>query len=332
MFVLITGATGFVGSFVVRELHARGHRVRAFVRDAKRAAALGAFIDNVCVGDLDDGARLAEASSGVDAIIHAAGLTKAVRSSEFNHINIECTKRICEISKKVNPGLAKFVLVSSLAASGPNFDATIPRRESDAPAPVSNYGKSKLGGELAAREVFKDSNVKLIIIRPPIVYGEGDRDLLVAIRQIAKGFIPIVGGAASLQKRYSLVHAEDLARGIVLALESNNSDERCYFLPGPRDATLAGLLDAVESAVGRRARRISVSLQLARPMASICEFAARAFSKPSIINRDKLIEIAAPGWTCSPDAARRDFSYKPQIDFPDGILRQVRWAREEKLL
>jgi nucleoside-diphosphate-sugar epimerase len=265
-----------------------------------------------------------------DVVIHVAGLTKARREPEYFEVNVAGTRCLARAAASANPRPKRFVLVSSVAAAGPSLDR--PRVEGDPWNPVSAYGRSKLEGERAAIEELSKANIPWTIVRPPIVYGERDRDVLLVMKQIKTGFIPVVGGRATLAKRYSLVHAEDLARGIVEAASSPNAENQVYFLPGPRDATFDEMVAAIEAAVGRRARRVFVPRALATPAAWLAEVGARIVGKPSIVSRDKLRELDAPGWTCSGAAAARDLNYRPSIDYPEGFAREAAWARAEKLL
>src|SRR5262245_31182216 len=204
MRVLVTGATGFVGAHVARELDARGHAVRALVRDPARAEAVKAHLTELVRGDLADPETLAVACGGVDAVVHVAGLTKAARDADFTRVNVHGAAMIAGAFRQASRGRGRFVLVSSLAAAGPSPPERA-RREDEAPAPVSHYGASKLAGDRAVAMTLAGSEVELAVVRPPIVYGEGDRDVLLAFRQVAGGWFLAVGGRAALAKRYSIV-------------------------------------------------------------------------------------------------------------------------------
>jgi nucleoside-diphosphate-sugar epimerase len=175
--------------------------------------------------------------------------------------------------------------------------------------------------------VLDSSGIELVVLRPPIVYGEGDRDVLTVIQQIARGWIPVVGGDKTLTKRYSLVHVDDVAAAIAAASVKPGIGGKSYFTPGPRDATFLEMLTAIEEAVGRRAVRIPVPHFAAAAGAAAAQAAGALLRRATVVNLDKLREAAAPGWQCSGAAAVRELGYRPRIDFPEGIVRQVQFAR-----
>lgn len=327
--VLVTGATGFVGGAVVRALTGAEVAVRVFARDPTRLGALQSRVESTVVGHLDDVKQLEEAVSGCDVVLHVAGMTKAWRSSEFIRVNEGGARNVARAVLRANRPPARLVLVSSLAAAGPSLPHR-PRVESDPCTPVSLYGRSKLLGEIAVREVLTGSGVETVIVRPPIVYGEGDRDVLAVIRQVARGIVPVVGGAASLGKSYSLVHVDDLARALEAACFRREAAGETYFVPGPRDATLEEMLTAIEEAVGRRARRIPVPLPVARVAATAAQAWGALRRRATLVNCDKLREAAAPGWQCSGAAAAVALGHAPRIDYPEGFARQAAFARARK--
>lgn len=330
MFILTTGVSGFVGAVAARVLHGRGHRVRALVRDRRRVAeAVSPLLAEVVEGDLSNREALRRACDGVDGVLHLAGLTKAARDAEFVKTNIEGTRILSEAAR--DAGVGRFLLVSSLAAAGASKPG-VPRVESDLLQPVSAYGRSKLGGEEAAAAIFKNTSVKFTIVRPPIVYGEGERDMLMVFQQIKRGFLPIVGGSKTLQLSYSLVHVDDLALGMVQCFESARAAGNSYFLPGPRDATFLQIIEAIEGTLGRRARKLNLPMAAARPVAWLIQTGARLSGRPSIVNLDKLREMEAGDWRCSGAAAARDFGYAPAIDFDRGFALEANWARAKGLL
>ena len=328
MRVLVTGATGFVGAHVARELDARGHAVRAFVRDPARAEAVKAHLTELVRGDLADPETLAVACGGVDAVVHVAGLTKAARDDDFTRVNVHGAAMIAGAFRQASRGRGRFVLVSSLAAAGPSPPERA-RREDEAPAPVSLYGASKLAGERAVAMTLAGSEVELAVVRPPIVYGEGDRDVLLAFRQVAGGWFLAVGGRAALAKRYSIVHVADLAKGIALALEAPRAAGATCFLPGPDDPAFDELLAAIERALGKRARRVPVPYALAAPGAWLAHASARLRGRASFASVDKLREARASSWRCDGALARERLGYAPSIALDEGIARTAAWYRAQ---
>jgi nucleoside-diphosphate-sugar epimerase len=141
-----------------------------------------------------------------------------------------------------------------------------------------------------------------------------------------------VGGRTALTKGYSLIHVEDLADAIVAACVKPAPPGAAYFVPGPRDATFEGMLEAIEAAVGRRARRIPVPMAAAAVGAAAAQAVGAILRRASIVNLDKLREASAPGWRCSGAAAARDLGHRPAVDYPDGFARQARFARDAGLL
>ncbi len=169
---LVTGATGFIGHHLVQLLTERGQQVSCLVRRDSDRSGVEAFDPNYCVGDVTDLNSLRRAVHGIDVVYHLAGLTKSLRADELIRVNELGTRNVSlACAEMTHPPI--LVVASSLAAAGPAVSDR-PRREIDPPRPVSVYGRSKRAGELAAREYA--ARVPTTIVRPPIVFGEGDKD------------------------------------------------------------------------------------------------------------------------------------------------------------
>ncbi|MEJ2695634.1 MAG: NAD-dependent epimerase/dehydratase family protein [Candidatus Sulfobium sp.] len=187
MKALVTGATGFIGSYLAEALLRRGYEVTCIARstsdlkwiehlDLKYISCDLADIDS-CAGQIKD----------FDFIFHLAGLTKAKTESEFFSANAVCTAKLAKIAAERNVGLRRFVYVSSLAAAGPSSDG-VPLKEDCEPMPVSFYGKSKLEGEKAV--LRHCGEMPVTVIRPSAVYGPRDADFLVMFRMVKRGIFP----------------------------------------------------------------------------------------------------------------------------------------------
>lgn len=209
----VTGATGFIGPHLVRLLRQEGWEVTCLVRDPGRAGPLAPLGVNLWEGDLTRPLAPGQWPGPMDVVFHLAGLIKAFRSAEYERVNVGGTRHLLEACARLGtPPVV--VVVSSLAAAGPAPNGRA-RTETDPPVPVSSYGRSKLASEQVARKFAQ--RLPLTIVRPPIVYGAGDRELFQMFQPIAKLGIHPVPTLAN--HRYSLVHARDLVRSIVSAAQ-----------------------------------------------------------------------------------------------------------------
>ncbi len=199
MRVAVTGATGFVGSHVIRRLTAGGHAVRILARRMPITALTPNRPLEVVLGDLDDLPSLHRLVAGVDAVIHVAGVIKARHAADFHRVNVEGTRHVAKALCEVSPDL-RVIHVSSLAAREPG---------------LSPYCASKRGGEEAIGAL--PNPARLTILRPPAVYGPGDVEIFPMFKAAALGFCAY---PAARQSRLSLIHAADLAAAIVAAAET----------------------------------------------------------------------------------------------------------------
>jgi nucleoside-diphosphate-sugar epimerase len=330
MRVLVTGATGFIGTALAERLAARGDRLRALVRPTSRTEALERLGAELTLGDVADPAALAAAVDGCQVVVHVAGAVKVLRASEFYQANGEGTRCVAEAcAGAAHP--PRLVYVSSLAAAGPSRDGR-PRREDDAPAPVSHYGESKLAGERAVRAVAE--RVEASIVRPPIVYGPRDRELMPQLLRMARlGFVLCVG---SVEKRYSLVHVADLCEGILAVAErgrhvGREGAEGIYFLDGGPDHSWEEIAFAACAAAGRRARVVRVPELASVVVAAVSSLAAAVTGKASVLSLDKLKEIRESAWTCTSERARRELGYAPRFPLTEGMADAVTWFRAQGL-
>ncbi len=211
--VLVTGAAGFIGSHVIRALLERGDEVTGLVRKTSSLDRLKSLGIELAYGDVTDRASLAAAVPRRQTVYHLAGCTLALRAERYYQVNEQGVRNLAETcaAQDTPPVL---VTVSSLAAAGPAPDDRL-RTPDDPPAPVSHYGRSKRAGELAAEQFA--ARVPITIVRPPIVLGEADQYGLPMFRSIAWFGVHPVPGLG--RRRYSVVHAADLARLLILAAE-----------------------------------------------------------------------------------------------------------------
>jgi nucleoside-diphosphate-sugar epimerase len=327
---LITGATGFIGTTLTERLLGRGDEVRALVRDPARADELRALGAEVVRGDVSRPDTLVDAVPDVDAVVHLAGLVKAVTREQLFSVNAEGTRALAAaVARK---GQAKLVLVSSLAAAGPSGPGR-PRTETDRPAPVSAYGQSKLAAEQAVRSFAPAIDAS--IIRPPIVYGPRDKEFLPSLFQLARTGLILKSGTGD--KRYSIIHVNDLVELVIAVAErgarvDEDGAAGVYFGDDGVEYTWEGLARGALAALGRRGTVVPVPEFVSWIAAGAATATARLTGRAAILSLDKMMEIREPAWTCSSSKARQELDWAPRVSFVEGMREAARWYRERGLI
>lgn len=318
MKALVTGATGFVGSHLAEALRRRGHEVTALARSSRKAEVLTSQGTRVVSGDLHDAAALDRAAAGQDIIYHVAGVVAARDEAEFLRANREGTRNLLNAAERNdNP---RFVLVSSLAAAGPSPRGS-PRTGREAPHPVTAYGRSKL----AAEEVVQGSALRWSVIRPPIVYGPRDREVLKIFRLARLRIAPVFGDGL---QELSAVHASDLAQALVATGESATTVGGIYTACHPEVFTSAELGRAVAQAMGRSVTTVRIPPPIARVLLSITGAGARLTGQVTILTPDKANEFFQPAWTGDPGPLTRDTGWRARYDLQSGLADAYQWYRQ----
>ena len=247
MRVLLTGGSGFLGSYVAEQLAGEGHVVRALVRPRSDKGVLGRLQRvEFAPGAIEDRASLVSAVEGVDAIVHVAGIVKARKPADFFEVNTQGTRNLVDAAL-ARGGLKRFVYVSSLAAVGPSADGK-PVSENAEPRPVTQYGRSKLEAERAV--LAAGDRMPVTVIRPPMIYGPRDKETLAFFTSVKNRVLPMIGSG---ENTLSVVYAADCAAAIVRAATGNGPSGRAYFLDDGAVYTQRELALEVERALGRRA-------------------------------------------------------------------------------
>lgn len=326
MKVFVTGATGFVGSFLAELLVNRNYQVKTLVRKSSNLKWI-ADLDVECVyGDLSDKEFLKKAISDCDYVYHVAGVTKARTESEYFKGNYDGTVNIVDAAVEGNPGVKRFLFVSSQAAIGPS-PTFIPIDENVDPNPLTWYGNSKLAAEKYVEE--NKNKIPVTIVRPPAVYGPRDADVLEFFRAVNKGIIPQLGGK---DKYVSLVNVHDLARGIFMAAESKNTVGEAYFVANPEPISWSEFSRLTLEILGKKGITVPVPLLVMKGLAYLYEGYSSLTGKNTIVNQQKIIEMEQDFWTCSPRKAKKDFGYESKITLSEGIGEVLAWYKQNNWL
>ncbi len=323
MKILVTGATGFIGSHLVDYLIELGYDVRATIRKTSNLQWLKDKKIELIETNLNSIDDTIEAVSGVDYIYHIAGLVAAKNYNTFLKANRDATATILKACEQSNPNLRRFVLVSSQTVAGPSSSLENPQTEDDVPRPITSYGKSKLEGEKIT--LSYSEKIPITIVRPPAVYGPRDTAIRDIFKIANKGIAPLIGFE---DKFVSLIYVKDLVRGIVLAGESNISEGQIYFITSHQFYTWNEIMDTMKTALGRKhLLKLRIPNALVLAIARISDIIGQFSEKPPVFDYEKGIDFIQKYWICSPEKARRDLDFVSEISLEDGLTETAEWYK-----
>lgn len=317
---LVTGASGFLGSWVVERLVGQGARVRCLVRATSRRDFLNAPGLEFAVGDVGDRESLKRAVAGADLVFHVAGLIKTPHPADYFAVNCQGTVNVLDACRSERDRLTRVVLVSSQAAVGPSAPGR-PVDETTPPRPITPYGKSKLAAENAAG-AYRD-DLPLVVVRPPTIYGPRDRETLLMFRLAELGMRPKLGRHGAI----SAVHASDLTDAILLAAIEPGAVGQTYFVAGDEAPSPSELMALISAAVGRRGIGVPVPAWAIRLGGRAAEIVRDLTGASLIFDRWKAEELARGYWECSSRKAKSELGFCPRIQLSDGLRRTAEWYR-----
>ena len=303
--VLVTGATGFIGSHLVERLLSEGAIVRCLMRPVSPRGGAARHLPpqgaTSILGDLITGAGLDTALDGVDIVFHLAGVTKALHASDYYLGNVRATENLLSA---MSGSSARLIHVSSLAALGPSPDGT-PLREDAAPHPLTHYGKSKLAGEQAVRG--SKISGRSTVIRPPVVYGPRDVDVYQVFKAAAGGALLRIGRPESY---FSFIYIADLVDGLILAAERRQAAGKAYFLanPGPVSWTEFGATAALTMV--KKIRTFTLPVWAAYLGGCFADLLSRMTGRPGILSRDKILDARQRYWVCDVTRAAVELDFR----------------------
>lgn len=343
--VLVTGANGFLGSNLAVALLNQGVDALAGVRSEKK---IGSEIASQCKPipyrdfALDSVAAARRSMEGVDVVVHCAGRVAASSYRQFLETNRRGTYHLYRAAAEMDRP-PKIVLISSIAAHGPSMRGMKARPDMEV-GPVSLYGRSKWMGEMVARR-FAD-RVPTTILRPGIIFGPGDKEVLMLMKMIAASHVNFVPGYHF--PRFPFIAVQDLVTCITQAIDvgatvvspqttglsaATKNGEGVYFVADPQSCSFAQFGNWVSRGLGQHWRlNIPVPIWILRIAAGINEQFLTRPDKPSTFSVDKIREAAAPGWECDVSKTMEELDWSPNALLEERVRETIQWYRQHKWL
>ncbi len=307
--IALTGATGFIGGRLAHHLCSAGWQVRVLVRPTANPASLAGLEVQRLRGDLEDRDSLQRLVADTYAVIHCAGAVRGITSAQFNRINVEGVARLARAAVSQRP---RFLLLSSLAAREPE---------------LSPYAASKQQGEQAL--AAEAGNMAWIALRPPAVYGPGDKELLPLFQWMGRGIAPVLGSAGA---RFSLLYVDDLAAAVLQWLHQPQPVSGIFEL---HDGHAGGYrwdeVIAIAAALrARRIRQVPIPVSLLRLLAGLNVSISRLGVSAPMLTPGKVRELRHPDWVCDNVAISRALGWMPQVELAEGLRRTLGWGEGKR--
>jgi nucleoside-diphosphate-sugar epimerase len=316
--ILLTGASGFVGSHILDSIRSRDLSCVLLVRSGSSKRFLSPHLDSVemRLGDFSRADALVPIMAGITHVIHCAGCIRALTAQEFYAGNRDTTRNLVTAANQA--GVQRFVHISSLAAMGPAWPGQAGEGIAQ-PRPVSEYGRSKLAGEMEVRNGFRR---EFVILRPPAVYGPRDAEFLRLFRAAKHHLIP--GSRQDL----SLVYVRDLAEVAVECLFHPAAPGAAWFVATPEVVTVLQMGRAVAALQKVKALTVPFPKPLQFVLCAAGQFQAWLTRRPSVLSLQKYAELREPRWVGDPVPLRRELGLECRTTMQEGLRQTLAWYVE----
>ncbi len=323
MKILITGSTGFIGSFIVAEALARGYDVYAGIRSTSSLKYLPENIRTVALNLADKNELKSQLSAlgRFDYIIHNAGVTKCNNKNDFDRVNYGYTRNFVEALIESDTVPQKFLFVSSMAAFGPGDPKTLEAvKLTDTPHPDTLYGQSKLKAE---QFILSQKDFPYLFLRPTGVYGPREKDYFVFLKTVNNRLEPAMG----TNKQYlTFIYVTDLVKVMFLALESNYI-QKSWFVSDGNVYDNREYAAIVKKHLNRKALYLPVPLFLVKAISYTLDTVCGWFGVSPTLNKDKYKIMRATNWKCEIEPLQKELGFQAEYDLDKGIASCVEWYR-----
>jgi nucleoside-diphosphate-sugar epimerase len=323
MKIFLTGTSGFLGSHTAEELVRRGHSVTALVRKSSQINHLKSLPLKLVEGALPDCKLLKPFLEEADAVVHVAGIVKAKSPEEFFRINALGTQNLVQEILVASKKPKLFIYISTIAVHGPEdgSDFCLP---SSVCHPLSAYGKSKLRGEMAL-SAFQ-GKVRTIILRPPVLYGPRDQELLPLFKAIRFGFAPLFGSG---KNSLSLCYASDVARAIADLVEKPTDSDEIFCLDDGASHTWKSIVQTLSQMMKKKTLMIPIPPLLFKIAAGISQTSGKLMRRPVMFTLDKVKEMEQPDWVCGYEKLKDRLGWNPQVSLTEGAEKTLTFYQRE---
>ncbi|NOU01597.1 MAG: SDR family oxidoreductase [Gallionella sp.] len=309
--VLVTGATGFVGRVLCKELRHRGFQVRAAVRSLDLSIE---GIESVVVGEIAGGTSWRDALRDVDVVIHLAARVHVMKDeaadplSEFLKVNVSGTENLAR--QAAQAGVKRLVYVSSIKVNGDSTTGSQPFSESNQPNPQDPYGISKWRAEQALQRIAQETGLEIVIVRPPLVYGAGVKGNFISLMTAIDKDVPLpLAGAKNLR---SLLYVGNLADALIVCAAHPDAAGQTYLLSDGEDISTAMLVKKIATALGRKSRSFYFPPGLLRAAAGV-------------LGRSAQVERLFGSLQVNNQKIRNELSWCPPFTLEQGLRATAGW-------
>ena len=331
MNILITGASGFIGSFIVEEALRQGFETWAAVRGSSSRQFLTDERIHFIELNLSSEEQLKEQLKGhqFDYVVHAAGVTKCLNKADFHRINTEGTQNLVRTIQALKMPLRRFVYISSLSIMGAIREKQPYTEilESDEAKPNTAYGRSKLEAEQWLESL--NSQFPYVILRPTGVYGPRERDYFMMAKSIQSHTDFAVGYK---QQDITFVYVTDVVQAVFLALVKGQVGRK-YFLSDGEVYQSSTFSNLIRKELGNPWWiRITAPIWVLRVVTFVGEYVGRLTGKVTALNNDKYNIMRQRNWRCDIKPAQQELGYEPKIKLEEGVRRSIKWYKDNKWL